>query len=133
MSSNLSIILKTFNTQFEGFLDEITEIFPSNVSLLTTKNSLLTLKKFNPKLLISVWYRYIWQPYKNDILGGDINFFIDKDYTSDLKNMDESSKIISEIDNFRTPIRNMDKHNQDCCMKYIVNLSKLSEAYHSSL
>lgn len=131
MSSNQSIILKTFNTQFEGFLNDITQIFPDNVSLLTTKNSLLTLKKFNPKLLISVWYRYIWKPYQNDILSGDINFFIDKDYTSDLINMDESSKIISEIDNFRTPIREMDKHNQDCCMKYITNLSKLSDAYHS--
>ena len=129
MASNQGIILKTFNTQFEGFLNEILEIFPNNVALVTTKNSLLTLKKFNPKLLISVWHRYIWLPYQNDILKGDINFFIEKDYSQDLQNMDESSKIMKEIDNFREPIRDMDKQNQECCMKYIENLSKLSVAY----
>ena len=129
MASNQGIILKTFNTQFEGFLNEILEIFPNNVALVTTKNSLLTLKKFNPKLLISVWFRYIWLPYQNDILKGDINFFIEKDYSQDLQNMDESSKIMKEIDNFREPIRDMDKQNQECCMKYIENLSKLSVAY----
>lgn len=129
MASNQGIILKTFNTQFEGFLNEMIEIFPNNVALLTTKNTLLTLKKFNPKLLISVWFRYIWTPYQSDILKGDINFFIEKDYSQDLQNMDESSKIMKEIDNFREPIREMDSENQQCCMKYIENLSKLSLAY----
>lgn len=129
MASNQGIILKTFNTQFEGFLNEILEIFPNNVALVTTKNSLLTLKKFNPKLLISVWFRYIWTPYQSDILKGDINFFIEKDYSQDLQNMDESSRIMKEIDNFRDPIRDMDEQNQQCCMKYIENLSKLSVAY----
>lgn len=129
MASNQSIILKTFNTQFEGFLNEMIEIFPNNVALLTTKNTLLTLKKFNPKLLIGVWFRYIWTPYQDDILKGDVTFFIEKDYSQDLQNMDESSKIMKEIDNFRQPIREMDKENQQCCMKYIENLSKLSLAY----
>jgi hypothetical protein len=129
MSSNHGIILKTFNTQFEGFLNEMIEIFPNNVALLTTKNTLLTLKKFNPKLLIGVWFRHIWTPYQSDILKGDVNFFIEKDYSQDLQNMDESSKIMKEIDNFRKPIREMDQENQQCCMKYIENLSKLSVAY----
>lgn len=129
MTSNQSIILKTFNTQFESFLNEMIEIFPDNVALMTTKNTLLTLKKFNPKLLIGVWYRHIWLPYKNDISAGDVKFFIEKDYSADLQNLDDAKKIMKEIDNFREPIRSMDEENQQCCMKYIVNLSKLSEAY----
>lgn len=129
MTAKQPIILKTFNTQFEGFLNEMLEIFPDNLALMTTKNSLLTLKKFNPKLLIGVWYRNIWMPYKNDISTGDVKFFIEKDYSEDLLKLDDASKIMKEIDNFRDPIRSMDEENQQCCMKYIINLSKLSEAY----
>jgi hypothetical protein len=129
MTSNQSIILKTFNTQFESFLNEMIEIFPDNVALMTTKNTLLTLKKFNPKLLIDVWYRHIWVPYKDDISAGDVKFFIEKDYSKDIQNLDDAAKIMKEIDNFRGPIRSMDDQNQQCCMKYIINLSKLSEAY----
>ena len=77
MTAKQPIILKTFNTQFEGFLNEMLEIFPDNLVLMTTKNSLLTLKKFDPKLLIGVWYRNIWMPYKNDISTGDVKFFIE--------------------------------------------------------
>jgi hypothetical protein len=129
MTSNQSIILKTFNTQFEGFINEMLGIFPDNVALVTTQNTLMTLKKFNPKLLISVWYNYIWIPYKDDILKGDVAFFINKDYSKDVQKMDDSAKIMKEIDNFRDPIRSMDTENQNCCMQYIMNLSKLSEAY----
>ena len=66
--SQQSIFLKTFNTQFESFLNDINDVFPNNTALIKTRNTLLTLKKFNPKLLIGVWYDYIWLPYKDDIL-----------------------------------------------------------------
>ena len=65
------------DVQIESFLNEMIEIFPDNVALMTTKNTLLTLKKFNPKLLIGVWYRHIWVPYKDDISAGDVKFFIE--------------------------------------------------------
>ena len=121
--------MKTFNNQFESFLNDVNNIFPNNEALLTTKNSLLLLKKYNPKLLIGIWFDCIWSPYQDSINSGNIEFFINKDYSSDLQLMDDAQKIMSEIDNFRQPIKEMDEVNQGHCMKYIQNLSKLSAAY----
>ena len=124
-----AVFLKTFNTQFEGFLNDMNDVFPNNTALIKTRNSLFTLKKFNPKLLIGVWYDYIWIPYKDDIEKENILFFIDKDYSKDLQYMEDAKEIMTEIDNFRKPIKEMDDTNRAHCMKYIKNLSLLSERY----
>lgn len=127
--SKQSVYLKTFNKQFEDFFNEINEIIPNNFDLVTTRTNLFTLKKFNPKMLIGIWYDYIWIPYRDSIQKGDITYFIDKNYGSDVKYLDDSKKVMEGIDNIREPIKSMSKENQDCCMKYIQNLSKLSAAY----
>ena len=124
-----NVYLKTFNKQFEDFLNDINNIFPNNEAIITARNSLIMLKKFNPKLLIGVWHQHIYIPYKKSIDDGDIDFFINKDYTNDISQMEDAKKIMTEIDNFRKPIREMDTTNQGHCMKYIQNLSKLSCAY----
>ena len=130
--SQQAIFLKTFNTQFEAFLNDINDVFPNNTALIKTRNSLLTLKKFNPKLLIGVWYDYIWSPYKEDITNENIEFFISKDYSQDLQYMEDAKDIMKEIDNFRKPISEMDDVNRGHCMKYIKNLSLLSERYKNN-
>ena len=130
--SQQGVFLKTFNTQFEAFLNDINDVFPNNTALIKTRNTLLTLKKFNPKLLIGVWYDYIWLPYKDDISNENIEFFIGKDYSKDLQYMEDAKKIITEIDNFRKPISEMDDTNRGHCMTYIKNLSLLSERYKNN-
>lgn len=130
--SKQGVYLKTFNKQFEDFFNEINEIIPNHVDLMSARTSLFTLKKFNPKMLIGIWYDYIWIPYRESIEIGDISYFIDKNYGADVQLMEESKKVMEGIDNIREPIKSMSKENQDCCMKYIQNISKLSAAYKES-
>jgi hypothetical protein len=125
-----SSILKTFNEHFMDFLEDIQNVFPNDSDILTTKTALNTIKKLNPRLIIKIWNEHIVKKYKDQILKGDISFFIDKDYTEDLNDMDSSSTIVNKINKLRDPIRNMGKENQDKCMKYIQNLTKLSELYN---
>jgi hypothetical protein len=54
-------------------------------------------------------------------------FFLTKDYANDLARNDNSDKIMESINRLREPIRNMGPDNQAKVMKYIQNLTKLSE------
>jgi hypothetical protein len=123
MSANL---LTVFNDHFAEFVSDIQSVFPDDPDILTAKNSLLAIRKANPKLLVKIWIKYVYSPYKGQIDNGDINFFLTKDYASDLTRSDNSEKIMEAIDRLRNPIKNMNPENQAKTMKYIQNLSKLS-------
>ena len=123
MSANL---LTVFNDHFAEFVSDIQSVFPDDPDILTAKNSLLAIRKANPKLLVKIWIKYVYSPYKAQIDNGDINFFLTKDYSSDLTRSDNSEKIMEAIDRLRNPIKNMNPENQAKTMKYIQNLSKLS-------
>jgi hypothetical protein len=122
----MTSILSAFNDHFAEFVNDIQSVFPQDADILTAKNALLAIRKANPKLLVRVWIKYVVTPYKTQIESGDINFFIAKDYTTDLARNDNSEKIIEAIDRLRNPIKQMSTENQAKTMKYIQNLTKLS-------
>ena len=123
MSTNL---VPVFNDHFAEFVGDIQSVFPDDPDLLTAKNSLFAIRKVNPKLLVRIWLKYVVTPYKDKIDIGDINFFINKDYSTDLSKTDNSDKIMESIDRLRNPIKLMSVENQAKTMKYIQNLSKLA-------
>ena len=125
-----SAILKTFNDHFLDFLEDIQNVFPNDPDIVASKTALIGIRKANPRLIIKIWSEHIVKIYKENILKGDISFFINKDYSNDLTEMDASSTIIKKINVLREPIRNMGAENQEKCMKYIQNLTKLSELYN---
>ena len=63
-SANLSTI---FNNHFTEFLEDIQNVFPDNIDIQTAKNSLIAIRKTNPRLLIKIWNSYISQPYSRQI------------------------------------------------------------------
>jgi hypothetical protein len=128
--ASLQTILKAFNDQLGEFLEDIHSIFPEDKSILKSKNSLLALKKVNPKIIIQVWFNNITIPYKEQIDDGNISFFFEKDYSNDLDSFEGTEKIQEGIDRLREPIKNMGTDNQDKCMQYIQNLTGLSVLYH---
>jgi hypothetical protein len=127
--SDKSSILKTFNTQFFAFLDDIIRIFPDNIDIATARKSFETIKRANPTIIIKVWKSNVYSTYKASIDNGDIEFFINKDYAADLNSVANSQEVMSVIDTLRAPIREMDSVNKSHTMKYIQVLSKLSELY----
>jgi hypothetical protein len=123
-------ILRTFNTNFFDFFNEILTIFPNNAGIMTGKNAFDMAKKANPTILIKVWHTFIYSRYHDVIDAGDISFFFDKDYNDDLGVLGSNSKYILEIiDSLREPIRIMSDENKAHSMSYIQVLSKLSEVY----
>lgn len=122
----MSNLVSLFNDHFVEFLEDIQNVFPDDADVLTAKNALLAIRKANPKMLVKVWVQFVALPYKNEIANGNIDFFINKDYTQDISGSDNSDKIMQAIDRFRNPVKNMSPDNQAKCMKYIQNLSKLA-------
>lgn len=125
------LIRRTFNDEFIKFINEVYSIFPEDRDIKKAKNALELLKKANPKLIIQIWYEYITKVYKTKIDNSDISFFLEKDYANDFSENSNSSKIMESINRLRSPIRNMGEHNQQTSMKYIQNLTKLSEVYYN--
>ncbi len=122
-------ILTAFNDHFVEFVADVQSVFPDDTDILTAKNALLAIRKANPKMIIKIWNVYIVGKYKNEIESGNLDFFINKDYSNDVANADNSSKIVESIDRIRAPIKLMSKENQEKTMKYIQNLTKLAAIY----
>lgn len=123
----MSNILTAFNDHFMEFLNDVQGVFPDNVDILTAKNALLAIKKANPKMIVKIWKGFIADKYRTQILAGDIDFFVNKDYANDVSANKNSDKIMDSINRLREPVRNMGPENQAKAMKYIQNLTKLAD------
>jgi len=124
-----STLMRAFNKHFFDFLDDIINIYPENNEIKYARTSFDTIKRANPTLILKAWYTFVYQPYKDVIDAGNIDFFFEKDYGGDLANLANSNDIMKMIDKIRAPIKAMDDSNKAHSAKYIQNLSKLSTAY----
>lgn len=123
----MSNILVAFNDHFLEFLNDVQSVFPEDADVLTAKNALIAIRKANPKMIVKIWKAFIAEKYRDQIQAGDITFFINKDYGTDISSAQNSDRIMESINRLREPIRNMGPDNQNKVMKYIQNLTKLSE------
>lgn len=123
---------KAFSTHFIEFLDEVTSVFPKNVKIRTFKSAVKQVKTVNPSQLIKVWYNVIAIQFKEEIYSQDYTFFEHKDYSNDLKNTKwDANDIYQFIDEMKRSSKNMSNENKKKSMKYLSNLTKMSEMYHN--
>jgi len=123
---------KAFSTHFIEFLDEVTSVFPKNVKIRTFKSAVKQVKSINPSQLIKVWYNVIAIQFKEEIYSQDYTFFEHKDYSNDLKNTKwDANDIYQFIDEMKRSSKNMSNENKKKSMKYLSNLTKMSEMYHN--
>ena len=131
MASQSSTILTAFNDHFMEFVNDIINVFPDDIDLATAKNSFILIRKANPKMIIKIWQKFVVEKYSDIIDMDDISFFINKDYSADLSNAENSDKIMEAINRLRKPVQMMTHEDQKKVMKYIQNLKKLSVLYNN--
>ena len=124
-----SQILTAFNDHFSEFVKDIQLVFPDNADVATLYSAISKVRKINPKLIIKAFNEYVVGSYSEQIVQGDINFFINNDYKNDLNNVKSSNMILEKIDCLRKPVKEMGKDDQVKVMKYLQNLNKLCEMY----
>lgn len=122
---------KAFSNHFMEFLSEVSNLFPKNVKIRTFKTAVSQVKAINPSKLIKTWYNVVTQHFKKAIYSEDFTFFESKDYSKDLKNTRwDADDIYSFIDEMKRSSKTMSIDNKKKTMKYLSNLTKMSELYH---
>lgn len=121
-------VIKIFNEIFFNFVNLISKTFPNDLEITMAKNKLYAIKKINPKLFIKIWKKHITNKYKNSIEEGNIDYFIEKNYSDDLNKINDLDRVMKSINRLRDPIKNMDTSKQELVMLYIQDLTKISEA-----
>ena len=124
-------ILKAFTNHLKEFVEDVQNVLPRDADLRTAKIFLEGLIKVNPKSVIISWKECVNDVYKEKIEEGDIDYFINKDYSIDLEGTNQKNKILKTIEMFRDKMNNMGDDNKKKCMKYIQNLTKLTNMYFS--
>jgi hypothetical protein len=127
-----SQILGAFNDHFMAFVEDVQNVFPNNMDIATVITALSKIRKANPRLTIIAFKEHVSGVYRQEIQNGDIDFFINNDYKNDLNNIGVSSPnmILEKIDCLREPVRLMSKEDQQKVIKYMQNLTKLSDLYN---
>lgn len=119
-------IYSIFNKHLGEFVDDVLILFPDNTDILAAKSGLEFARKANPKMLLQCWVTHFSSKYMDEITKGNISFFINKDYSDDVQNVSDSDTIMKAIEKLRSPIQNMNSEDQQKCMQYIQNLTRLS-------
>jgi len=127
---NKTHILKIFKIQLKQFISEIIEVFPNEDDIKSLNTIVLTFCKYNPLKLIEIWNYYIASPYMDMINTGDFNYFENKNYSDDLKDLKgNSGYVLHSYNRMRSSISKLDNNKKLMAMKYIQILTKLSSIY----
>lgn len=128
-----SIIMRAFNQHLKDFVDDIQRLFPENVKVRAFKNSVETFIKMNPKKVIELWYHKITMKYSSEIMNEEIDFFLNKDYSQDVKEVEGTGINVSIdlVEELRGPIRDMNEEDRKMAVKYVKEMTQLSTLYFS--
>ena len=118
-----------FNEQFKEFIDFIQKTFPEDSDILSAKNSLMFIRKTNPKMIMSIWKSMVTDKYGTQIEEGNIQFFLEKNYAEDAPGSLYTPTVDNTIQEIREAIKTMSEENKAISLKYIQNLCKLSKLY----
>jgi hypothetical protein len=127
------LIIRTFNELFFELLDDVIKILPNSAGLKTARRAFQTLSDLNKAVLIKCWHKFVYLKYKDQIFSGNIEFFFEKDYSTDIVKLSNPDKVLEVIDSIRDPVKEAcsTSVNKAHVTTYMQNLTKLSIAYGS--
>ena len=126
----MSNLIKVFNNHLLEFLDDVITIFPDNTDIQTGRTFIVGIKKVNPKKILDIWKRYVNDIYQQEISEGNMEFFLNKDYTKDLQYT--TGNVIGIINDIKIQLRDTSKENQEKALKYVQNLCKICNLYYQN-
>ena len=130
--SNKQFIVKNFKKIFNEyieFLEENTKAQKYEVAYV--KNVLSMLLKFNASQVIIVWFNYITVPYHETIMSGNFDFFTDKNYKNDLKDLTDYdlNYILTTLEKTKEEAKELDDDKKNKILSFNQQLIKLSVLY----
>tara|TARA_Y100000389_G_C17470486_1_gene530077 strand:- start:2740 stop:3132 length:393 start_codon:yes stop_codon:yes gene_type:complete len=129
--NNKSEILNAFNNHLDELLTNLIEIFPKEHDLKAAAITLGTLRKANPKLILPIWERNILNKYEENIVTGNVKYFLEKDFTDEAKYLGNEKYVLEKIEIVKKNISVLDDDNLQKVVKYLQNLTELCKVYNS--
>ena len=130
-SETQKTLKEVFSSQLIEFMDDILRVFPNNLDLRTGKTFIVGLTKVSKKKLIGIWKISVVDVYEKEIMSGDKEYFINKDYSDDLGE-GGTDKMMSVIEDVRALMRKTSEKNKDKAIKYLQNLTKICKLYYAN-
>jgi hypothetical protein len=131
--SDKQFILKTFKNEFSEYFKFIKKNFKFEKSEIRYMENIINLfVKFNSVKLIQIWFTYFSIPYGNSILEGNLKYFIDKDYNSEIKLFEQEENLnylLTVIEKTKKELLALDESLKKECVNHLQNLTKLSIMY----
>ena len=123
-------ILKIFKIQLKQFIAEVIEWFPKEENIKSLNTIILTFCRYNPLKLIEIWNYYIAIPYVEMINKGDFNYFENKNYSNDLKDLKGNAGYVLQCYNkMKNSISKLENDKKLVAIKYTQILTNLSTIY----
>ena len=67
--------------------------------------------------------------YKKQIMEGNIDFFLTKNYENDINDVEDKGAAMEAINRLQPALKKIGETNKIKASKYLMNLTKLSELY----
>ena len=125
---------KLFNSTYFELLKMMKDNSDKNKDFLRFYKQNLFLKRANIKLFIRTWYTNITRFYMEPILNGNIQFFLEKDYSAEInenKDFSNSYSIESYVQYFKEIYNTLKQEDVDAFVEKVQELTKLSKLYYS--
>ena len=93
------------------------------------------MKKINIKIFIKTWNNVIYQKYGVEIMNNNVSFFLEKDFNDELNNasnLNKEYKLDDCIKYMKSIYCTMDKKIIDIFIKYIRDLTILTDLYNKT-
>ncbi|MDB4349429.1 hypothetical protein OAA99_00585 [Omnitrophica bacterium] len=135
MEVNKSVLVKVFSEQVVELYRDMRIVYPNDTSIKTGLTLVEQIKTFNPKLLISKYKEGVNDEYYEQIVKGDLDFFINKNYEKDVLKAgysgNEAKSRAAWLETIKDLYKQQGEENQKKIQKYFQNFSKICKMYYS--
>ena len=135
---NKSKLLRSFNDHFDELFNYLNKVIPHDENISFMKSTLKKVKKVNASLIVQAWIPHVVVPYGQEILSGNYDYFLNKNFEEDVAKVQkskhttiDSSYVLEVIEDLKLKIKDMSEDDIQQSMKYLANLCQLSVLYNN--
>jgi hypothetical protein len=126
----MTSLAKVFGEHLADFYDELIKLYPTNNELRAGKTMVDTFKKYNPRKLIECWRNLVARPYGDEVMKGNLNFFMTHDFEKELNYGKWDRKTNEDwMQEIKVLVQTMNEENLKKSIKYFQNLTKICNLY----
>lgn len=115
--------LELFNQQFENLMNDLIIVFPDDGQLRFMHHSVKIILLTDEEYIYQVYHKYVTEPYSNQLMKREEEFFLDNNYEDIQGNMNDGINIIKKVKSYW---KILSDKNKEIIWKYLQNMCVLT-------